>query len=144
MTELTTVQKAALFGIKAASLMEYGNDNSERALEYAIQARQLDPSIAEWHFIFGNLLGKYFFLFITYLIVLNQITGKIIHSNNLFANNSFLSLSIFYKFILRLSLHPTSLNMDLLVLPPTLFLHRPLCESVSQFCLNVLPDTPQI
>lgn len=50
--------KAALFGIKASMMMEYGNDKFAAALEYAVQAKQLDSTIGEWHFLVGNLMAR--------------------------------------------------------------------------------------
>ncbi|XP_075216241.1 uncharacterized protein LOC142321753 isoform X3 [Lycorma delicatula] len=58
LSDQTAQQKAALLAIKAVSLMEYGSDKLVLASEYISHAQQLDPSVAEWHFIFGQVLAR--------------------------------------------------------------------------------------
>lgn len=55
---MTEKQQAAIYGTKAATLIEYGCDHFRPALKYAANAKNLDPSIAEWHFLTGQIMGN--------------------------------------------------------------------------------------
>lgn len=55
---MTKKQLAALYASKAFVIIEYGGDYFRSALDYALEAKKMDPSIAEWQFLVGLIMGR--------------------------------------------------------------------------------------
>lgn len=57
--EMLPREKAGMAGIKAAVFLQYGTAGHRLALESAKQAKELDPSLAEWYYLISSALGEW-------------------------------------------------------------------------------------
>lgn len=58
LSDLKNENKAAIYGIRASILMEYGLYGNKSALVYAKKAKDTDPGNAWWFFLIGKCLGR--------------------------------------------------------------------------------------